>query len=77
MDHFQNSGKLLCHTLDDHLISDIVENEQTIKDVKALEIGRQKRGWFNFLGSVAKKVMGCKLLCLIMNYHLTKIMTKT
>ena len=46
------------HTLDDHLISDIFENEQTIKDVITLEIGRQRRGWINFLGSVAKKVMG-------------------
>lgn len=44
--------------LANHLISDIEENEQTIKDVIALEINHKKRGWFNFLGTIAKKVMG-------------------
>ena len=41
-----------------HLRTDIEDNEQIIKDVIALEIGRHKRGWVNFLGSIAKKVMG-------------------
>ena len=46
------------HSLMNQLLSDIAENEQIIKDVIKLEINRQKRGWFDGLGNLAKKIMG-------------------
>ena len=41
-----------------HPLHDININKQTIRDVISMEIGRQKRGWLNALGTVAKTVKG-------------------